>query len=412
MVQFPTARSGPVPRGIAETGPAILSYGFRPFFLGAGVFALLSMGLWMAALSGMVAVGGSFGPLNWHAHEMLFGYTTAALAGFLLTAVPNWTGRLPVSGVPLLGLFGLWAAGRVTMAAPDILGSWPSIAVDAAFLPVLAAVAGREIVAGRNWKNLKILGALVGLASANFAFHAGVLANADTGGAIRAAVGLYALLVVLVGGRIIPSFTRNFLARTGRSPLPAPFGRFDMLAILSLAVAVTAWAIIPTGAVVAATALVASVLHFARLARWKGWAIVEEPLLAMLHVSYGFVPVGFAAVAAAALGWIAPVSALHLITVGGIGGMTLAVMTRASLGHTGRPPTADVATGLAYLALIAAAVTRPIAEIVPSAYHLILSVSGAAWLAAFGSFVIRYGPILVRRRCSSPRRTGRDAPSR
>ena len=397
MLRFLSARVGPVPRGISATGPAILSYGFRPFFLGAGVFALLSMGLWVAALSDMVPVGASFGPLAWHAHEMLFGYTTAALAGFLLTAVPNWTGRLPVSGVPLLGLFGLWLAGRVAMAVPDLAGAPIAVAIDAAFLPTLALVVGREIIAGHNWKNLKVLAALVGLTAANLAFHASLLTGVDMNWAIRGAVGVYMLLIALVGGRIIPSFTRNFLARQGQPKLPASFGRFDMLAIAALAAAVLAWAIAPTSPATVATAALAALLHVARLARWQGLRVLDEPILAMLHISYGFLPLGFAAIAAAAIGWIAPASALHLLTVGAIGGMTLAVMTRASLAHTGRPARADVPTSMAYLALALAAAIRPFAELAVSSYHLLLTASGTAWLVAFGLFVLRYGPILLSR---------------
>ncbi len=395
----------PVPRGIARTGPAILSYGFRPFFLAAGMEAILAMGLWIAALSGAVAVGGSPGPLAWHAHEMLFGYATAALAGFLLTAVPNWTGRLPVSGLPLLALFLLWLAGRIVMAAPDLLGVPVSAAVDAAFLPALAFVAGREVIAGRNWRNLKVVLGLAALFVANGAFHVSMATGFDPGYAIRGAVSVYAMLIALVGGRIVPSFTRNVIARSGGTRLPAPFDRFDRLAVAALAVALAAWVAFPAEWPTAVLAAAAALIQAVRLARWQGGQVLHEPLLAMLHAGYAFLPLGLAAVAAAALGWLSAASALHVLTVGAIGGMTLAVMTRASLGHTGRQTTASKVTAISYLALLVAAVTRPFAELLPQHYHLLLEVSGTAWLLAFALFLLEYGPMLL-----SPRAEARAKP--
>ena len=169
----------PIPRGIARDGPAILSYGFRPFFLLAGVFALIAMAAWIGALTLGWNTGGSYGALTWHAHEMLFGYTSAALAGFMLTAIPNWTGRLPVSGGPLLALLTVWLAGRLAMAAPDVIGSPWAVSIEALFIPSLAVVAAREIIAGKNWKNLKILAGLLGLSVANVAFHYSVLTQGE-----------------------------------------------------------------------------------------------------------------------------------------------------------------------------------------------------------------------------------------
>jgi uncharacterized protein involved in response to NO len=160
-------RRGNVSRGISRTGLPLLSYGFRPFFLGAGLFAIVAMVVWIGSLTWGWEIGGDYGLVNWHAHEMLFGYTTAALAGFMLTAIPNWTGRLPVSGTPLLGLALLWLAGRIAIAAPHLLGLPASTLVDAAFLPALAFVAGREVIAGKNWKNLKVLVGVSALALTN-----------------------------------------------------------------------------------------------------------------------------------------------------------------------------------------------------------------------------------------------------
>jgi uncharacterized protein involved in response to NO len=398
----------PVPRGIASSGPAVLSYGFRPFFLLAGGFAIVAMAAWIGALTLGWEIGGDYGMLNWHAHEMLFGYTSAALAGFMLTAIPNWTGRLPVSGRPLLGLVTVWLAGRIAMAFPGVLGMPISMLFDACFLPLLATVAGVEIVAGKNWKNLKILAGLTALSVANVAFHLSVV---FTGAAIetaRAGIAIYVMLIVVVGGRIVPSFTRNWLVKAGVSKLPASFGRFDVVAMAWLLLALVLWVALPQGPVTAVSVVVAAVLHAIRMGRWHGWRTVDEPLLLALHAGYAFVPLGMVAVGLAAIGWIAGASALHVLTVGAIGNMTFAVMTRASLAHTGRTLTASATTSFAYLALVLSAVLRPFAEIIPSQYHVLLALSGLCWLIAFGLFVIEYGPMLVSQKPDKSRLAARS----
>lgn len=393
-----TAAREPVPRGIALGGPAVLSYGFRPFFLLAGAFAVVAMATWIGALTLGWEVGGDYGMLNWHAHEMLFGYASAALAGFMLTAIPNWTGRLPVSGRPLLGLVMVWIAGRLVMAFPGVLGMPVSMLLDACFLPLLAAVAGVEIITGRNWKNLKILAGLGALSVANVAFHFSVAVSGTATEVTRVGVATYVMLIVVVGGRIVPSFTRNWLVKAGISKMPAPFGRFDTFAMACLLLALILWVALPESLVTAVSATVAAMLHAIRMGRWQGWRTVDEPLLLALHAGYAFVPLGMFAVGLASIGWIASASALHVLTVGAIGNMTFAVMTRASLAHTGRALTASAATSFAYLALILSAVLRPFAEMIPSQYHVLLSLSGLCWLIAFGMFVVEYGPMLVTRK--------------
>jgi uncharacterized protein involved in response to NO len=385
----------PVPRGIRSDGPAILSYGFRPFFLGAGVFAVLAMTLWIGALSLGRDVGGSYGPLNWHAHEMLFGYASAAMAGFMLTAIPNWTGRLPVAGRPLLGLFGLWCAGRLVMLAPGLFGAVPSALIEASFLPVLGALAAREIVAGRNWKNLRVLVAVALLSAANAAFHFTVQTGGDPIVILRLTVATYIALISLIAGRIIPSFTRNWLVKAGARQLPSTAGRLDEIAIFLLLVALAAWALVPDGIVTACIALTAAVAQGARLSRWRGWETIEEPLLVVLHIAYAFLPLGLVGVAMSAMGWLSAPSVLHVMTVGAIGNMTLAVMTRASRAHTGRPPRASTTTALIYFAILVAAIIRPFAEVLPEYYHLILGISGVCWILAYSGFVAEYAPMLL-----------------
>ena len=384
----------PVPRGMAPGGLPLLSYGFRPFFLAATVFAVLDMTFWIAALTLGLGIGGSYGALTWHAHEMLFGYASAALAGFMLTAIPNWTGRLPVSGMPLLVLVALWVIGRLAMAMPDVAGLPASMAIDAAFLPALAFVAGREIVAGKNWKNLKILGALIALSTANVGFHVSAVVLGDITLVSRLTVSIYVMLVALIGGRIIPSFTRNWLVKGGGTKLPAPFDRLDTISLALLLGALVSWTTSPDGWPTAIASALAASAQGHRLFRWQGWRTVDEPILVVLHLAYAFIPIGLSAVAAGALGWLSAPSALHLLTVGVIGNMTFAVMTRASLAHTGRLVSASTATSLAYLGLLVAAVVRPFAEIIPEAYDLLLPISGGCWIASFGLFTLEYGPML------------------
>ena len=384
----------PVPRGIATSGLPLLSYGFRPFFLVATIFAALAMTLWIAALTTGLEIGGSYGALNWHAHEMLFGYTSAALAGFMLTAIPNWTGRLPVSGMPLVALVALWVMGRLAMALPDVAGLPASMAIDAAFLPALALVAGREIVVGKNWKNLKILAALIALSTANVVFHVGALVLGDIALATRLTVSIYVMLVALMGGRIIPSFTRNWLVKAGSTKLPAPFDRVDKISLALLALALVSWIAWPDRWPTAIASALAAVAQAYRLSRWQGWRTVDEPILLILHLAYAFISIGLAGVGAAAMGWLTAPSALHLLTVGVIGNMTFAVMSRASLAHTGRVVSASAVTSVAYLGLLISAVVRPFAEIIPDAYHLLLSISGGCWIGAFGLFALEYGPML------------------
>ena len=389
-------RGGGTPRGIAREGLPILSYGFRPFFFVAGLFASLAMALWLGALLFGWPIGGSLhGPVSWHGHEMLFGYTSAALAGFLLTTIPNWTGRLPVSGLPLVALVLLWLAGRVTMAAPDLLGGVASAVIDCGFLVVLWALAAREIIAGQNWKNLKILVAVGLLCLTNVAFHFAAAMGGDTQLLLRAAISIFVVLIGVVGGRIVPSFTRNWLVKQKSPRLPAPLDRYDMATMLVLAVALSVWTIAPLTPATAALSAAAAIAQFARLVRWRGYAVLREPMLVVLHVGYGFVALGMGALSLSALGLVSNASALHLLTVGAIGNMTFAVMTRATLGHTGRPIRASMATFAAFGAIIVAAVFRPLAEFLPDLYFVVLGVSGGAWIVAFGIFTIEYGAMLV-----------------
>jgi len=332
---------------------------------------------------------------------MIFGYGAAVVAGFLLTAIPNWTGRMPLQDWPLAALLGLWAAGRFAVLFSAKLNPPTVAALDLAFPTVFAAVVAREIVTGRNWRNLPMLVALALLFTGNLLVHLdalGVAATAEVGNRIGVATLL--MLISFVGGRIIPSFTRNWLTKERpETSAPATFSTIDRAALASVALALVAWAYNPDLAIAPWLELLAGAAVTARLARWRGQATVREPLVTILHVGYGWLALGFVLLAAGTLVQILPpTTALHALTTGAIGTMTLAVMTRASLGHTGRPLVAGRGTITIYLLITVAAVLRLIAPIDATHYILMLEVAGAAWSVAFGLFVVLYGRVLAQPR--------------
>jgi uncharacterized protein involved in response to NO len=322
----------------AFTGPVILSYGFRPFFLSGALWAAVAVALWLPMLSGHLALPSAFTPIEWHVHELLYGYVPAVVAGFLLTAVPNWTGRLPVVGTRLLLLFLIWTAGRIAILTSLWIGAWVAAAVDLAFLAALGLVVAREILAGNNTRNLKVLAVLALLLIGYALFHLRAVDGFGNGYGTRLGIAAIVLLIMLIGGRIIPSFTRNWLARRGAGRLPAPFDRFEVAVVALSGVALASWVILPEETPTAIIALAACGLNVVRLYRWACERTVTEPLVLILHVAYAFVPIGFLLLALAILTpWLVPpTGAVHGWTAGAIGIMTLAVMTRASLGHTGR----------------------------------------------------------------------------
>lgn len=384
----------------AFNGPAILSYGFRPFFLFGAAWAALTIAIWLPVLAGQITLPTALAPLEWHVHELVFGYVPAIVAGFLLTAVPNWTGRLPVVGTPLLMLVLAWAAGRAAVLTSAWIGPAAAGLVDLAFLAALVAIMGREIVAGGNKRNLRVLAAVGLLLAGNAAFHLEATAGIGSGHGIRLGVGATILLVILIGGRVIPSFTRNWLVgQRMQVPLPVPFDTLDAAVMVASAVTLAAWVAMPSSLATALLALVALALNAGRLARWSGGYTTAEPLVLVLHVAYAFVPTGFGLLALGILrpDVVAPSGALHGWTAGAIGSMTLAIMTRASLGHTGQPLRATRSISLIYVAAFVAAVARIVAAFgilrMPMLY-----LAAAAWVGAFGGFVAVYAPLLTRRR--------------
>ena len=378
-------------------GPAIFSYGFRPFFLAAGLWAIIGILLWIPQYMGKMSMPTHLSPLDWHVHEMLYGYVAATVAGFLLTAIPNWTGRLPVNGWPLAGLAALWLAGRLALLTSAQLGGVVAAVIDTAFLGTIALVAGREIVAGKNWRNLRVLVILGVLVLGNIVFHAEVLMTGMAAYGTRIAIAAVILMISLIGGRIVPSFTNNWLSRNNPGRLPVSFSQFDMVTLAMSASALVTWIVAPMYWLSGVLLIVAGCLQAIRLARWAGDRTVADRLVLVLHVGYAFVPLGFLMNGLSAFVAQVPATAgIHAWTAGAIGLMTVAVMTRATLGHTGQVLQAGRATQAIYALLFAAALIRIAAAFLGSVG--LLEFAGLAWTAAFILFVMLYGPLLVMRR--------------
>jgi len=331
---------------------------------------------------------------------MLFGFVPAIVTGFLLTAIPNWTGRLPLQGTPLLVLVIAWIAGRIAIALSAKIGWLAAALIDVGFLALVVGASAREIIAGQNWRNLKVLIPVTVLALANAGFHVEAHVSGMADIATRAGVAAILVLVMLIGGRIIPSFTRNWLARENPGRLPIPFGRFDALTIVVSAAALCIWIVTPRGELTGTALLAAGILQTVRLGRWAGDRTLRDRLVLILHVAYAFVPFGFVLVSVASFGVILPSAGLHAWMTGAIGTMTLAVMTRASLGHTGHELAAKVGTQIIYAAVVVAALVRVLASLSPQWALPLIHVAALAWIVAFGGFAILYGPILFRARQS------------
>lgn len=335
---------------------------------------------------------------------MLFGFVGAAIAGFLLTAIPNWTGRLPIAGPPLAGLFGLWIAARLAVLFSAQAGALAAALLDVGFYVLLAALAGREVLAAKN-RNLPIVGLLLLFAAANAADHmaaAGLLADPELGA--RAAIALVVLMISLIGGRIIPSFTRNWLARKGMTErLPTQPGRLDAGVVAVTAAALFGWLIAPGSLPTGLLLIAAGFAQATRLARWGGFRTVRDPLVCVLHVGYFWVPLGLLLLGASNLGTAVPRSAaIHTLTAGAMGTMILAVMTRATLGHTGRDLKAGAGTVAAYALVTVGAALRVTAPLGLVGYPLGMKLSALAWAGAFLLFLAVYGPFLSRPRVGDP----------
>ena len=384
----------PIPRTRSFAGPAVFTQGFRPFFLLAGLWAIAALALSLGMFQGWFALPTAFGAVDWHYHEMLFGYVAAAIAGFLLTAIPNWTGALPLQGAPLIGLVLLWIAGRVAVMASDWIGAGAA-AIDLGFLVVLGGVTAREIVAGRNWRNLPPVLAIALLLVCNALSHAAALGLVDADGvARRGGIAVVVMLITLIGGRLIPSFTRNWLVKRNAAALPASFNGFDRVALGITLAALGTWAVAPDNTVAATLVALAAAANLVRLMRWQGFATRSEPLLWVLHLGYLWIPVGLFLLAASQ--WWPSISsngALHALTAGAFGTMTLAVMSRATLGHTGRALTAGPGLAAAFVLVTCAALARVLASLLDSTALPLVTIAAASWIAAFLCYLMVCGPM-------------------
>ena len=381
---------------------ALFSAGFRPFFLLAALWSAIAIPLWLAAYahgyqpSAMPAI-------FWHAHEMIYGYALASVAGFLLTAIPNWTGRLPLSGGRLAGLAALWLAGRIALLFSADIGAAAAMVVDLSFTAVLAAAVARELVAGRNFRNLPMVAALALLFAGNLLVHLQALdvaATAPLGN--RLGIATLVGLIALAGGRIVPSFTRNWLVRQRPDVAPpATASKLDLACLLVVVAGLLFWVASPDSKIAFVMQILAGAAAALRLSRWRGLRTLREPLLAILHLGYAWLAFGLVLLGLNGFfDWLPPTAGLHALTVGAVGTMTLAVMTRASLGHSGRALTAGPGTVAIYALVTIAAALRVAAPLAGSQVLTMTSLAGLAWTAAFGLFAVLYGPMLLRPRTS------------
>jgi len=387
--------------GLRRGGFALFGYGFRPFFLLAALHAGLAIPAWMALLHGAGVPGAPFPPLAWHAHEMLYGFVLAAVAGFMLTAVPSWTGARGFAGTPLAVLVAVWLAGRAAVTLPLGLPATAVAALDLAFPVALALAITPSLLRSGNRRNLVFVALLALLFAANLRFH---LAGGAGNAGLLLAVDSMLLMTAVVGGRVTPAFTSGWLKQRGIDARIRSGTRLDAAALAATAAVLVVDLLAPGGLAAGAIAAAASVLLAARLARWQGHRTVREPLLWVLHLGYAWLPVALALKAAALLGAPLPgASWLHALTAGGFATLILAVMSRAALGHTGRALVAPRGAVAAYLLLTAAALCRVFGPaIAPAAWTLWLGAAALLWTLAFAAFLASYAPILLR-----PRADGR-----
>jgi uncharacterized protein involved in response to NO len=370
------------------------------------------MAIWVAWLAMEMPDWAMFAssPFAWHAHEMIFGFAAAAVAGFLLTAVPNWTGALPLSGPPLMGLFAVWLAGRIAMLAAGVLGPMVAGIVDLAFLPLLGASAARQLFVKPAPRNFMLLGIVATMLGANLAYHLariGLTPGAELG-AVRFALMLLVLLIAIIGGRVIPAFTHNWLHLNRPSArMPQRIAWLDAAAIIGVALLALLQVVPAPDRLTGCLALAAALANGARLILWRGTPTWRAPIVLVLHVGYAWLVVGLVLMSAAAFDSSLPsIAAEHAFGAGAVATMIMAIMTRASLGHTGRAIVAPKAVVLAYGLLTLAAFLRVFGVgLGPAHYSEMLQVAALAWLGAFGLFVAVYAPILTTPRigASNPR---------
>ena len=374
------------------------SYAFRPFFLLNSIFAIVVILTWVMTLHGSGIPG--LTPM-WHSHEMLVGFAMAAVAGFSLTAVANWTGRPSVHGIPLVWLVFCWLAGRLAMLFSGWLPAGVVALLDMLFPLLLCVLLGREIFGGQSKRNYILVIILAFMAFLNGIYHLGISQVFPAGDrlAIFLLIHTMLVLVTIIAGRIVPAFTGNWLRMQGQTRLPVNSDIVNQAALFLTVLVGLAASFAPTHAVTGVLAFAAAGAHGFRLSRWRGFATTSNPLLFVLHAAYIWLPIGYVLLGCAVFGWLfTPTAALHALTMGAIGNIVLAVTTRVSLGHTGRPLQVARITIAAYWLLMIAVLIRVLGPLSGQNYLLMIDLSAAGWILAFAIFVWVYWPILTRQK--------------
>jgi uncharacterized protein involved in response to NO len=394
LASIAAAASAPVAPAQALQGWPVLRLGFRPFYIGAAVFATLAVPLWLALFLGQISLNLKVAPLLWHAHEMLFGFAAAVIMGFLLTAGKAWTGLATPRGAFLGVLVGLWLAARIAA----IVGPYTLYAaLDLLLLPLVAAVLVDVLVRAGNRRNLPLAGILMLLALTNLCFHLAVLGTLDISPmhALHAALALIVMIECVMAGRVLPAFTNS--ATPGLNLKARP--RLAQATLTLTALALLAWVAEAPAWLAAGAFGLAAAAHLLRQWSWQPGVTRGRPILWVLHASYVWLPIGFALLALAQLGWVSVSAGVHALAVGTTGGLIIGMLTRTARGHTGRPLKVSKAEVLAYALVLSAAVLRVLLPIVaPQWFVQSLLAAALAWSAAFGIYLVIYTPWLMQTR--------------
>lgn len=379
--------------------PALMSIAFRPFFILAALFAAIGVPLWLHVRAGDLTYAGHLAGSLWHGHEMIFGFAVAVFTGFLLTAAQNWTGRTTARGLPLGLLALLWIAARVLLLLPDEAMIWPAIAVDSLVLPAVALLLLRPILLARNKRNVLFPVGLLVLGGINLSVHLAALGLVpwDASRLLWLALDLMALMIVIMGGRVIPFFSRNVLPQAGI----ATWNAADLAAIGATAAIIPIDLLLGEGPALGLVALAAGIANIVRILPWRGWVTWRQPILVILHVGYLWLPVAFLLRGAGAFEWLPMDAAIHALGSGAIGTLTIGMMSRVALGHSGRPIVAAPLTAVAYALVVLAGALR-VATVFDG--ETILHLSAACWILGWVCFLIVYAPI-----CAKARADGRPA---
>ncbi len=378
----------------APSGLAVLRLGFRPFYLGAAVFGVLAVPLWLALFLGQVSLNLAVAPLLWHAHEMLFGFAVAVIVGFLLTAGKAWTGLATPRGASLGALAALWVAARIAA----LVGPYPLYAVlDLVLLPVVAAVLVNVLVRARNRRNLGLAAILLLLALTNLCFHLAVIGTLPISPmhALHAALALIVMIECVMAGRVLPAFTNSVTPGLNLKAQP----RFEQFTLALTALALLSWVVAAPGAFIAVSFGLAAAAHLRRQWLWRPGVTLGRPMLWILHAAYVWLPIGFALLALSQFGWVSLSTGLHALGVGATGGLIIGMVTRTARGHTGRPLQVSKAELLSYALVMAAAVLRVALPILaPQWFVQSLLAAALAWSAAFAIYLVTYTPWLIATR--------------